>query len=169
MSRLLFLVRHAKSSWDDPDLLDHDRPLARRGEKACERLAVHLREQRIAPELVLCSSSTRTRQTLDRIASGFGETPEIRIEDELYGASASALLERVASVPGATSSVMVVAHNPGLEELALSLARPGALRDELKVKFPTGALAALAFETGWNALGPEGAELTAFVTPRRLG
>jgi phosphohistidine phosphatase len=161
----LYLLRHAKSSWDEPGLADHDRPLAKRGRRAAKALAGYLREQEIAPELVLCSTARRARETFERIETALG-APAVRHERELYGASPGGLLERLRSVPDGVASVMVIGHNPTLEELALDLARPSPARRELEAKFPTGALATLEFPGTWRGL--DEAELVTFVRPRDL-
>jgi phosphohistidine phosphatase len=158
--RRLYLLRHAKSSWDDRALRDHDRPLAPRGRRAAKAIGRHLRDQGIEPALVLCSSAVRTRQTLERLGlSG-------QLEPELYGAGADALLARLHAVPAAVPSVMLIGHNPAIQQLALLLAAGGR---ELEAKFPTAAIATLSF-TGrdWAALGPGTAELVGFVRPRDL-
>jgi phosphohistidine phosphatase len=164
----LFLLRHAKSSWKDPALADHDRPLAPRGRRAAKLLAEHLRRDQVAPELVLCSSARRTRETLERIAPALGEQATIQIERELYAASEHLLLERVRGVEDEFESVLLIGHNPGVEELALSLADSGEKLATLRRKYPTGALARLEFAGRWRELGPGGAELTDFVTPKQL-
>ena len=169
MSRTLYLLRHAKSSWDDPSLRDHDRPLAARGRRASKAIAEHLRRERITPALVLCSSTTRTRQTLQRVAAGFAVEPRIAIEEGLYAASAGDLLARLHELECDVESVMLVGHDPAIHELAVSLARGGARLDQLREKFPTGALATLTFRGCWSELGPEAALLAAFVKPRELG
>jgi phosphohistidine phosphatase len=166
MKRLL-LLRHAKSSWDDPELDDHDRPLAPRGRRATKLMAEHLRRESVAPELVLCSSARRTRETLDRIESALGKA-KVEIEPELYAASEQRLLERVQEVPEAFESVMLIGHNPGIERLALSLAGSGAELAAIRRKYPTGALATLEFSGRWTELGPGGARLASFVTPKEL-
>jgi phosphohistidine phosphatase len=161
--RRLLLLRHAKSSWDDPTLADHDRPLAPRGRQAAKRIGRHLRREEIAVSLVLCSSARRARETLDRVAPG-GRT---EIESELYGASAGQLLERLRQVPDQAGTVMLVGHNPAIQDLLVSLVdEPGDLAAQ---KFPTGALATLAVSGPWRSLAPGRAELTALVTPRGLG
>ena len=99
MRKTLYLLRHAKSSWDDPTLVDHDRPLASRGRRASRMMADYLRRRRITPTLVLCSSSTRTRETLERVSPGLGDETEMQIEDGLYSAFASDLLARLHEVP----------------------------------------------------------------------
>ena len=162
----LYLLRHAKSSWDDPGLADHDRPLAPRGRKAAKAIGRHLRERGIEPALVLCSSATRARETLERIRLAGGEA---HIERELYGAGADALLARLRELPADVPSVLLIGHNPGMEELALLLAREGPAVRELEAKFPTAALATLALRgTGWSTLDRGTAELVDFVRPRDL-
>jgi phosphohistidine phosphatase len=164
----LFLLRHAKSSWDDPGLNDHDRPLAPRGQRAAKLIARHLREQQVEPELVLCSSAQRTRETLERIADALGEEPSIQIERELYGASDRRLLERLRAVDSGVRSVLLIGHNPGLEQLALGLAGGGEQLPAVRRKYPTGALATLELAGHWRELGAASAELTAYVTPKQL-
>src|SRR5437879_5489012 len=113
----LFILRHAKSSWDDPGLDDHDRPLAPRGRKAARLMADHVRASEIHPSLVLCSPAKRTRQTLDAVLPG-GKTV---IEPALYGASAGSILARLRGVSNTTASVMVIGHNPAMQDLVLQL------------------------------------------------
>ncbi len=168
MDKTLYLLRHAKSSWENPALADHDRPLASRGRRASRVIAQHLRSQGIAPTLVLCSSSARTRETLERISAGLGKQIEARIEKDLYMASESDLLERLHEVGAGVDSVMLIGHNPGLQELALSLAGKGVDLKRLTEKFPTAALATLAFGGSWAELTTGAAELVAFVTPKEL-
>jgi phosphohistidine phosphatase len=164
----LYLLRHAKSSWDDPTLADRDRPLAPRGRRAAKVMAQHLRHEGIAPELVLCSPSERTRETLTGIAPGLGENAHARIEDELYAASAATLLEVLHELPDEIRSVMLIAHNPGVQDLAVSLAAGGSLVERVQSKFPTAALATLELGGGWHELAPGGAELVTFVKPKDL-
>ena len=170
MPHLIHLLRHAKSSWDDPELPDHERPLAGRGRKAVALLRDHCRESGIAPDLVLCSSAVRALQTLEGVREGL--PGEVRVETGagLYGASAGTLLERFRVLPEKVGSAMLVGHNPGIEDFAAALAgdgEPGALAS-IASKYPTGGLATLAFEGTWQSLGSGGATLRAFVVPRRL-
>jgi phosphohistidine phosphatase len=164
----LFLLRHAKSSWDDPDLADHDRPLAPRGRRAATLIAEHMRAERLSPELVLCSSAARTRETLERLAPALGEGVQVQIEPELYGASDERLLERLRAVDDGVESLMLIGHNPGVEQLALRLAARGEKLAEVRRKYPTAALATLEFDGRWTELRSGGAELTDFVTPKQL-
>lgn len=164
----LFLLRHAKSSRKDSSLPDHERPLAGRGKRASKAMAAYMRAHRIEPALVLCSSATRARQTLDRVAVGLGGSPEVRVEPELYAASARRLLGRLQRIDGGVQSVMLVGHNPSMEQLALDLASRGPKLAELASKYPTGALATLEFDGAWSELEPDTARLVAFVKPRDL-
>jgi phosphohistidine phosphatase len=172
MAGTLHLLRHAKSSWDDPTLADHDRPLAPRGRRAAATIAEYLRGERITPGLVLCSSSARTRETLALISATFDDASSVPVEIErgLYGASGAELLARLQQVPGGVESVMLIGHQPGIQDLALTLAAAGAgaQLERLRKKFPTAALATLAVGSDWDQLEPGSARLAAFVKPREL-
>jgi phosphohistidine phosphatase len=169
MAKTLYLLRHAKSSWADTGLADHDRPLAPRGRRAAQKMAKHLRRQSVSPETVLCSSAKRSRETLALIAPALGRTTKIQVEDELYAAPAEALLQRLRRIPDLTASVMLIGHNPGLQDLALTLAGHGAKLDSVTEGFPTAALVTLRSPiASWSELGPGEAELVDFVVPRAL-
>jgi phosphohistidine phosphatase len=167
----LHLLRHAKSSWDDEGLADHDRPLAKRGRRAAQLIADHIREKAMAPDVVLCSSSLRTRETLDRIARSLPPATPVEVEAELYAASAERLLARIRALPDEVGSAMVIGHNPGLQLLALELVGGGGSElARLREKFPTAALATLDLPSGrWSRIAPGEAELVAYVRPRDLG
>ena len=166
--RRLYLLRHVKSSWTDADLADHDRPLAGRGRRAADAIADHMRAEAIAPDLVLCSTARRARETCERIGPALGAAP-VRYEAGLYGASAMSLLERLRGLPDDVGSVLLIGHNPAIEELAVALARPSRRRRDLEVKFPTGALATLTGPLpSWRGLDHDSVELVAFVRPRDL-
>jgi phosphohistidine phosphatase len=167
-ARQLLLLRHAKSSHDDPDLADHERPLASRGERAAAALGRYMRGHDLGPALVLCSSAVRARQTLDGVTGELGASPEVRIESELYEASPRGLLERLRRIDDEVPSAMLVGHNPAMERLALDLASGGPDLADLARKYPTGALAVLAFEGPWGDLDADGARLAGFVKPRDL-
>ena len=164
--RTLYLLRHAKSSWDDPELPDRERPLAPRGRRDAKRIAKHLRRLKIEPELVLCSAAVRAQETLDLLRPKLARA-SVRVEEQLYGASSETLLARIRSVPGEVGSVLLIGHNPGLQDLALVLASSGAELERLEAKFPTAALAMLAIAR-WSNLNPGDAELVAYVVPRQL-
>jgi phosphohistidine phosphatase len=167
----LFVLRHAKSSWEDPGMGDHERPLAPRGHRAVKVLKQYMEGNRITPGQVLCSPARRTRETLEGIEPG----GEWLIEPELYDASCDGVLERLRRVPDEVESVMVVGHNPAMQMLVLRLcggggpAGDGSPLAQVQRKFPTGGLATLTFEGSWSELGPGGARLEAFVRPKALG
>ena len=166
----LWLLRHAKSSWDDPEMEDVDRPLAPRGARAADRMRDYLDAEDIRPELVLCSSALRTRETLARILPGLGPELTVRIEPSVYSFEADQLLERLREVPRDVGSVMLVGHNPAMQELAAVIAAEGDRLDELRRGFPTAALAELDLRVGsWRELAPGTGRLTRFIVPRELG
>jgi len=149
---------------------DHDRPLAPRGVKAAEMMHDHLVAAGIQPELVLCSSSRRTRETL----AGVAPSGEVLVEPALYDASVGTILARLHELPDTTSSVMVIGHQPEMQALTLQLdgsarhADDDSPRAEVERKFPTGALATIEFDGPWRELAPGTATLTAFVRPKAL-
>jgi phosphohistidine phosphatase len=177
-TKQLFVLRHAKSSWDDPGIDDHERPLAPRGQRAVKLLAAHLREHQIEPEQVLCSSARRTIETCEGVKPG----GEVVVEPDLYNASGDDVLARLRRVPEGTSSVMLIGHNPALQVLVLRLigangndGRSPELDDgndsmlsAVQHKFPTGAMATLSFEGDWQDLSAGQAKLVDLVRPRDL-
>jgi phosphohistidine phosphatase len=169
-TKRLFVLRHAKSSWDDPGLDDHERPLATRGRQAVQVLAEHVRANDIRPAQVLCSSARRTRETLEGVAPG-GET---LIESDLYAAGADELLDRLRRVSDGIDSVMVIGHNPALQSIVLRLSNGGgsdgddSFRAQVSHKFPTGALATLSFDCSWSELAPGCAHLVDYVRPKAI-
>lgn len=172
--RRLILLRHAKSSWDRPDLDDHDRPLAPRGIRAAPAVARWLADRGFVPERVLCSDAVRTRQTWSLVAEawdGLSTVPSLSVRADLYLASPRGILREVAAEPDDVGSVMVVGHNPGMHDLARTLAQPGSTVEHRRLarKFPTAAAAVLEFDDGaWDDLAPGGGALAAFVRPKDL-
>ena len=168
--KTLYLLRHAKSSWDDPLLADHERPLAPRGREAAARIAVALARKRPRPAIVLCSSAVRARQTLAAVAPAAGASADVRTLDTIYGASAGELLELLRQLPDRVAAVLVVGHNPGMQDLAIELTGDGdpAVLRRLHEKFPTGALATLATDGTWAELAPGRARLESLIRPRDL-
>jgi phosphohistidine phosphatase len=168
----IYLLRHAKSSWDDPALADHERPLAKRGRKATVLLSEHLRDAGVAPDLVLCSSAARATETLEGVRAGLAPETRVEVEAGLYGAGAEALLRRLRALPEEVGSVMLIGHNPAIENLAIELAGEGGdadPRDRMQVKYPTGGLASLSVESSWSELDWGTGTLDAFVVPKQLG
>lgn len=169
--RTIYLMRHAKSSWEDESVTDFDRPLAKRGRRAATAMGRHLRDRQIAPAQILCSPAQRTRETLDRMEKYFAATAPVRYEKAIYLAEATVLLRRLTRLSDSLESVMLIGHNPGVETLARVLVdRPDeASGRQLGAKFPTGALAVLVADVArWHDVRPGCAELTAFVRPKDL-
>ncbi len=167
--RLIHLLRHAKSSWDQPELADFDRPLAPRGRRACKTMRRYMRFSDLRPDLVLCSSSVRTRATLKKALPEFDHEVQIEYEQALYEAEAGELIDRLRRLPDQVNCVLMIAHNPGMQDLASALADTGdpeALA-RLKAKFPTAGLATLVLKRDrWRELAPRTCELHSFVVPR---
>jgi phosphohistidine phosphatase len=165
----VYLLRHAKSSWKDDSVADRDRPLAGRGRRAARAMAGHFEAEGIRPDLVLCSPARRTRETLQRVEGAFGDRVEARFDEALYGASEPELLARLAELPDEVGSVMLIGHNPGLEELALALASDGEGLARMREKYPTAALATIDLPAErWSAIERGSGEVVGYVRPRDL-
>lgn len=168
----LSLLRHAKSSWADPELDDHERPLAKRGAKAIPAVAKFIRQEKLRPGLVLCSDAMRTRATLALLLAELGPpTPRVIYDDALYLASPDAIRTELGRVEDGILHVLVVGHNPGLHALTLELVGEGdrKMLAMLAREFPTGALAVLSFDVAsWKDLRSASGHLEHFTTPRRL-
>ncbi|MDN3027697.1 histidine phosphatase family protein [Streptomyces sp. S.PB5] len=166
--RRLVVLRHAKSAWPE-GVPDHRRPLAPRGRRDAPAAGLALAEADLLPGLALCSTAVRARQTWDLASAEWGTPPPVRYDGRLYGADVPELLDVVHEVSAEVETLLLVGHNPGLEDLVLELAGDG-LDDALEqvgVKFPTSAVAVLAWRgTGWEALAPGTALLTMFTVPR---
>ncbi len=162
--KTLHLLRHAKSDWADQSLPDKERPLAPRGIKAARQLARRLEDNPLELDLVLCSTARRTRETLALIRPVLGEAA-VKFEEGLYGAGADELVERLRKVPRKIGAVMIIGHNPGIEEAAWLLLGP----DRAPGHFPTGALASMSFAgEDWRSIRDGGAESIGFITPKDL-
>ncbi len=170
--RRLYVLRHAKSSWDAPHLSDHDRPLAPRGTEAVRLLSEYVKQHDIAPELILCSSAVRTQQTL----RGIYPDAAASIESELYGANEGVLMDRLRRVDPEVRTVMVIGHNPTLQMLVLKLTgaeardRPSGAEglSQIAEKLPTGALVTISFRTTWPELRPHQGVLIDYIRPKQL-
>ena len=172
MKRLL-LLRHAKAEGQAAD--DRQRALVDRGKKDAARMGRFLREERYAPDLVLCSDSKRTRETLDLLLPELGAKPQVQFLHELYLAEPELILAVIRGAPDKIDAVMVVGHNPGLEQCALVLASvplEKKLRkryDTMDEKFPTCALAVIDFGASkWSNVRAGMGDLHAFVRPKDL-
>lgn len=165
--RRLYLLRHAKSSWDAAGVADHDRPLAPRGRRAGELLRRFAAAHDVRPTLVLCSTAARVHETLQLVLPALG-SPAVAAEERLYLASADDLLGSVRELPGAAGEAMIVGHNPGLHDLALALVDDDG-RADLEESLPTGALVTLDLPVAaWAETTKGCARLVSLVRPRDL-
>jgi phosphohistidine phosphatase len=167
----LSLFRHAKSSWANPGQQDFDRPLNERGLEAAPRMGAFMADHGIAPDLVLSSPSVRTRQTLDLVLPHLSPAPAVVYEDAFYLGSPSTFLRRIRKLDAAVQHAMIVAHDPGLHQLAMELPGSGDpdVLQALAQKFPTAALAVIVFDgRSWAKMKPGAGRLKLFMTPKRL-
>lgn len=167
----LFLLRHAKSSWADPGMDDFDRPLNARGREAAQAVGREMRRLGLRFDAVVCSPATRAVETLALAGKGYGETLSAREDERAYLAPVATLLKIVGETDDAAERLLLVGHNPGFELIAASLTEgddsPG--RADMAGKYPTGALAEIAFDAGhWRAVTPGTGRLVRFIRPRDL-
>ncbi len=168
MKRLM-LMRHAKSSWEQPGQADFDRPLNPRGERSARLIGTYLRQRGCEPDLILCSSACRTRETVAGLLEQLSRPPDVVYSDGLYLADPDAILDMISAVDDKFRRVLVVGHNPGIEELAIALIAedPSGARPAVEAKFPTGALASYKLDIKrWRRAGP--GRITDFQTPKNL-
>ncbi len=170
MPKTLLLLRHAKSSREDPELADFDRPLSRRGRRDAPRMGEWMRKAGLKPDLILCSDAKRARDTWTELAEPLRSAAPVLFERGLYMATGKALLHRFQRLAGSIGSVLVIGHNPGLEEAAQTLADgTGEALERLRQKFPTAALARLDFAIeDWRKLRPGSGRLALFLAPGDL-
>jgi phosphohistidine phosphatase len=161
VERTLVLMRHAKSDYPD-DTPDHDRPLAKRGRRDAPRIGTWLSENGYVPDLVVCSTAERTRQTWDLVAGQLRAVPDVRYEPRVYEASTLGLLMLIRELPEDAGTAMFVGHNPAIGELAAGLSGGHA------VSFPTAAVAVVRLAGPWASAAPGEAALVAAITPATL-
>jgi phosphohistidine phosphatase len=169
--KTLTLLRHAKSSWDDPIARDFDRPLNKRGRRAARAIGQAMRSQRLTFDLVIASPAMRVVETLHDVADGYGRPFNLTFDEQIYLASPEALLDLVRHADDTLERLMLVGHNPGLERLALLLTdeHDGDLRTQLREKYPTGALAEISLPIDhWQDIEQGIGMLTRFIRPRDL-
>ena len=169
--RTLLLLRHAKSSWSDPDLPDFQRPLSKRGREAAPSMGREMRRRGWLPDLALVSTAVRTRQTWQLVAAELDAPIPTRFEASIYEAPATDILEVIRTVPDDVRTLLVVGHNPGLEDAAAIIAGPDSatpVMKRLREKYPTGALALFRTRAAWRDLDERGAALTDFIVPKDI-
>lgn len=167
----VFLMRHAKSSHDEPTLKDHERPLNKRGQESCGVMGRFMNEQGYLPDFVLCSTAVRTRETLQRLEKEWSRIPLKTYKPLFYCAGAAPYLESIYTAHASDDAVLLVGHNPDVTEAALSLLKNSFpdLRQQIHHKYPTGALLALDFEVEtWADIEKISPVNAVFVTPKSL-
>lgn len=152
-------------------MLDHERPLNQRGLETAGKIGSYIARHGLVPDRVLCSTAKRARETWDRVAIELPTPPEVEFEERLYNAQPAAIMEVLRNFKGRARSLLVVGHNPGLQELAGLLIASGDLehRERLREKFPTAGLAVIDFALDeWRKLHLHAGRLERFVAPRML-
>jgi len=170
--KTLTLLRHAKSGWDDPVLRDFDRPLNGKGKRAAQLVGRNWRILGLVFDHAIASPAVRVMETIEQVATGYGDALAPAWDRRIYLASATTLLDLVHELPAGADHVLMVGHNPGLEDLVLMLVPDSdeqPLRDDVEAKFPTASTAQLRFDvTDWHDVKAGGATLALFVRPRDL-
>lgn len=157
--KTLTLMRHAKSSWDDPGLADHDRPLNGRGTKAAATMASRLKAEGYVPDLVVVSTSRRTRETVEPIQKAYGGALALRFESKLYEASPAAYAEIIRATEASVEHLMLIGHNPTLEILAERLGAQA-------YRMPTAAYIRFLFDGPWASFDFRPCEVAAYDYPK---
>lgn len=170
--RRLMLLRHAKSDWPSAPIGDHERPLSARGRDAAPKMGAYMARQGLAPDLTLCSTSVRTRQTYEHIAAALQSRADVMFDPRLYHAAPELMIEVIRETRPDTHALLLIGHNPGMQELAelLIVSGDSDLRQRVVEKFPTCALAVIDFPLDdWCELQPRTGRIDRFVTPRTIG
>lgn len=167
--KTLTLLRHAKSTWDDPVARDFDRPLNRRGRRAARTIGREMRDQGLAFDAVVASPAVRVVETIAEIGEGYGGALDPDYDKRVYLASPAILLDIIHGIDDAVERLLIVGHNPGLEQLVLLLAKEGSLREEAAIKYPTATLAEIALQVeSWSEAAEGAGALVRFTRPRDL-
>jgi phosphohistidine phosphatase len=168
----LLLLRHAKASAAEGGRADRDRPLSPAGRQAVAAMRLTMRELGLAPDLILVSTARRTLETLEALEP-WDDTPLIDPLDQLYLANPGQILVELRRVAETVRGVMLIGHNPGVQELAMSLAGgPGSDAEAARrvaEGFPTATLAEFSVAGPWGQLDRRAARLVRIIRPRDLG
>ena len=169
--KTLFILRHAKSSWDEVPLPDFDRPLNGRGRRAAPVMGKYIRKRYGTPELVQCSTAIRAEETLERMLPEMGGKPVITKEPRLYLAKKSTMLSVLNRVKGDPKSILMIGHSPGIERFAADLIGEGdaKMRRLLTSKYPTAALTVVKLDVDkWKQAAFGDGKLVDFIRPRDI-
>jgi phosphohistidine phosphatase len=163
------LLRHAKSSWQDPGMADRDRPLAPRGRRAASLMAEAMAARGLSADRILCSPARRTRETLAALLPNLADETRIAITAELYEPPSGDYRAVIARRGTDAGTLLLIGHNPAIQVTAFALSAPGPLRAALAEKLPTGSLVVIDFPDGdWTTLKPESGVITLFLRPADL-
>jgi phosphohistidine phosphatase len=170
--KTLTLLRHAKSGWDDPVARDFDRPLNKRGEKAAHIIGAWMHAQKMTFDHIVASPAVRVIDTIDHIETGYGPLGEPTWERRIYLASSASLMDVLRETDNSFGNVLMIGHNPGLEDLILELvpeSKDDALRALVYEKYPTAAVAEITLAVdNWAHIERGGGTLTRYIRPRDL-
>lgn len=169
--RRLLLLRHAKAERLQSGGRDHDRILAKRGREDAAAVGAYLVRHKLIPDQALVSTSARTRETWTLVAKAFAKAPPVEVEGSIYEASPEAILKAIRTAEQSAKTLLVVGHNPGMQQLATMLIASGDIeaRQRLLEEFPTAAIAMISFAVqDWESLHANGGRLEHFVTPQTL-
>lgn len=170
--KILGIFRHAKSDWNDARLRDFDRPLNQRGRKGAAVMGKHIRDHAVGWKRVLASPAVRVTQTIELAGEAAGETPPITWDRRIYLANSATLMEVLRDQEDDPRSIILVGHNPGLEDLIFDLVPDNGsspLRDIVEEKFPTAAYAVLELDIdSWDQIEENCGRLVHLVRPRDL-
>ncbi|NWG45929.1 MAG: histidine phosphatase family protein [Alphaproteobacteria bacterium] len=173
--KTLYLLRHAKSSWTDPTLEDHERTLNERGRRTAPLMGAYMREHGYVPDYVLCSSARRTLETLELLRPSLEPGTPVDVDPGIYHVPAPTMMRVVRRLPPASDRALIIGHNPGLEDLIEMLARPDGTRAELEAReklaagFPTAGFAVLRADvSAWDEVMPQACQLVCVVKPKEL-
>ena len=170
--KLLGLFRHAKSDWNDARLRDFDRPLNERGRKGAALMGVHMRDYGVRWNRIIASPAARVTQTIQIAGDAAGESPPVIWDRRVYLAGSQTLIDLLRELEDDPASVIMVGHNPGLEDLIFDLVPDDGsspLREIVEVKFPTAAFAVLELDIDhWSDIADGCARLVYLKRPRDL-
>jgi phosphohistidine phosphatase len=167
----LLLMRHAKSNWSVEGLSDFERSLNDRGHLNAQDMALYLLKNAPLPDYILCSTAQRTRETLGYLLKAYSHPHTVQMSRKIYEAPYVQIMEQVQAVPEHVQTLLVLGHNPGMEEMAFNLCGDGEVDafKELRFKYPTAACAHISFNVGaWLDVTRTSGYLKDFVTPKTI-
>jgi phosphohistidine phosphatase len=168
--KTLIILRHGQARNAGPSEHDHSRKLTPRGREEAMWAGEALADRNIIPDYILCSTATRTRETLAEAQPSFPEKPRVNYSEKIYNASENELLNQISAISENVGRLMVVGHNPGLYQLALDLAKEGdkQMHNNLQMEFPTCSLVVINFEGAWQDIAHSHSKLALFLTPEKI-